>query len=105
MNQKLFWWVLIVSIIFVSLISYTIYLKYSGGYGLNLTGGTVFIQTNNGNYVLSPGTTITIQDEGNWIITETVHIQTSNGVIVIEEGTEIVINPEPEINYPNENGA
>jgi len=98
------WLIIAVLVVLVIAVGILIYSRSSRD-AIQVTGGTVIIQTDQGEYTLEPGTTITIDPAGTWIITETVQIPTTRGTIIIEEGTELIIDPEPEPNYPDPNGG
>ncbi|MGV8142775.1 MAG: hypothetical protein ACP5NS_04035 [Candidatus Pacearchaeota archaeon] len=102
MERNTFWWVIIIAVVVVFAAGYLI-LKDSKTLGV--TGGAVIIQTDRGTYELRPGTTLTIDSGGSWIVTETVVIPTTRGTITIEEGTELTIEPDPEPNYPHPAGG
>lgn len=102
MERNTFWWIVIISVLIVSVFGYFV-LKDSKTLGV--TGSAVIIQTDRGTYELRPGTTITINPEGTWIVTSPVEIPTTRGIIIIEEGTELSIEPDPEPFEPDPNGS
>ena len=104
MERRTFWLLISILILIVTIGAYLLYLRFSLDV-IQVTGSTVMIITNQGTYTLQPGTTIKIDDNGDWIVSESVEVPTSKGVIVIGPGTRLVIIPEPEPNYPADDGS
>ncbi|MBS3083295.1 hypothetical protein J4423_00665 [Candidatus Pacearchaeota archaeon] len=104
MDRKTFWLLISIVVLIVAIGAYLLYIRFSSDV-VQVTGSTVMIVTNQGTYTLQPGTTITIDDNGDWVVSESVEIPTSRGVIVIGPGTRLVIIPEPEPNYPSDDGS